>query len=98
MTAYYEIRTMSGARFLIHELGMIERTDMPFTPTMNWRVTSIRGRLMNMSVVLPENWHMFLQRNPPMLYKNGTARWVIRDFDHGTHLQWGDHLKSIREL
>lgn len=100
-TALLELTKPTGDRYLIHAEGMIQRMDMPFTPTKQWRLIGITlvtgGPMIAYKNITPE-W----LAKAELLYKNGKPRYTVVDFDHGSQRVWGntEHhgIKSLRFL
>lgn len=84
------IRTQQGHYYDIHPNGNIERRDMQFTPSGQWRALGVHeigpfGRLYGR-----EDLDVLLTR--PVTFKNGKPRFYLHDLDHGTHRIWGDGI------
>lgn len=92
MTAKFVLRTPYGDRYLIHDNGDIERTDIPgFVPSGQWKLLAIVSNMANRSEVIPFNYlSRFLSLKPDLLFKNGKPRYTVRDLDHGTMREWGN--------
>lgn len=84
------ITTPYGNRYIVHENGDIQRTDIDHEPSGQWKFRGIRNlRCSTLSIPL-ENIPEFLDRKPPLLFKNGNPRWTVMDIDHGTYREWGN--------
>ena len=86
------LTTPYGKQYRIHEEGKIERLDMPFTPTMNWRLLGIvlvtqawPGYMIPLADITPD-W----LKATELLYRNGNPRYTVVDLDHGTTRIWGN--------
>lgn len=96
-----EITTPRGDRYIIHANGDIERTDLAgFKPSGQWRLVALSHVKRREIVPLPM---LLAGKFPaPLLYKNGTPQWTVRDYDHGTIREWGNTryhgVKSIRRM
>jgi hypothetical protein len=88
-TVLFTIETPYGNRYRIHTGGMIERTDMPFTPSDSWRLLGIRHvtrrESYSLNEITPE-----LVGSLPWTYKNGNPQYTVVDLDHGTRRVWGN--------
>ena len=99
MSRKFELRTRYGDRYYIHSNGNIERTDMKFAPSGQWKVIGIQ-HVKDSRYVPFDRLSDFLASNPTMTYKNGNPQWTVRDFDHGSTRVWGNTkyhgISSIR--
>lgn len=98
-----EITTPYGDRYIIHENGDIERTDIEgFKPSGDWKMRGIRSLRCSTLLIPLEDIPAWLERKPPILFKNGHPRWTVADIDHGTYREWGNTrshgIQSIRVL
>ena len=89
----YGIMTQSGKYYIVDEENRICRLDMKFTPTSNWRCVGFREVLAfgnRGAIISPEE---LIRKD--VRFKNGKGRYVMIDYDHGTHREWGDRIVSI---
>lgn len=97
-----ELRKPNGDRYIIHDNGDIERTDIPgFKPSGQWKMLGLVGIGRKRYVPLERITREWLAENA-LRFKNGKPRWTVRDLDHGTMREWGntDHhgVASIRVI
>ena len=88
MPAILEIITPYGARYLIHEGGRIQRTDMEFAPSDTWRMLGLQHVQRREFIPFAD-----IPARLPALqltYKNGNPCYTVRDLDHGTTRPWGN--------
>ena len=91
----YGIMTESGKYYIIDEHSRINRLDMKFTPSDNWRCVGfreIRPFGNRGTIVSPAE---AIRRGTR--FKNGRGRFVLVDYDHGFYREWGDRIVSIWE-
>jgi hypothetical protein len=85
----FRLYTRYGKSYLIHDNGNIERTDMEFTPSGEWRLEGIRHVHRNefypFKDITPD-----LINSLTLLYKNGNPQYTVVDYDHGTRREWGN--------
>ena len=84
-----ELTTPYGNRYVIHEGGDVQRTDLEgFTPSGQWRMLGLQHVKRRDFIPLSEVY----ARLPSLtlLYKNGSPQYTVRDFDHGTVRVWGN--------
>ena len=89
----YGIMTESGKYYIIDEHSRINRLDMKFTPSDGWRCVGFRevlafgyrGPIISTEELIRKD----------VRFKNGKGRFVMVDYDHGTHREWGDRIVSI---
>lgn len=104
MTPRYEISTPYGDRYLIHDNGDIECTDIPgFKPSEEWQMVALVSAVSNRRIYIAfDCLSDFLATTPDWLFKNGKPRYTVRDFDHGTIGEWGNTthhgVARIREI
>ena len=95
-----EVTTMNGHRYIVHApAGYIERTDMAFTPTHQWRMVGLVETRYNRFAVPVTSLGAWINcESSPVewLYKNGKPRYTVMDYDHGSHRTWGDGIRSMR--
>lgn len=83
------ITTPYGNRYVVHENGDIQRTDLEHKPSGNWKMLGIkvvRGSLFLPLAKITQEW----LNTYPLLYKNGNPRYTVMDLDHGTRREWGN--------
>lgn len=85
------ITTPYGNRYIIHDNGNIERTDIPgFEPSGQWKLLGIKPCYGNDGFIpLAQITTGWLAANP-LTYKNGNPRYTGVDVDHGTRREWGN--------
>ena len=91
----YGIMTQSGKYYIIDEQNRINRLDMKFTPSDNWRCVGFREVLAfghRGTIISPEE---LIRKN--VRFKNGKGRFVMVDYDYGMYREWGDRIVSIWE-
>lgn len=87
----FRITTPHGDRYIVHENGIIERTDIPgFKPSGKWKFVGIEGVRSYRLFVRLDHLAEWLAGKPELLYKNGNLRYTVRDCDHGTFRSWGN--------
>jgi hypothetical protein len=101
MSRAFCISTSNGDRYYIHNNGDIERTDMSFTPSGQWRFVALAvtgpgfafGKRAN--VTLSD----LASGDVPTVYKNGSPRFTVIDYDHGTHRLWASRgITSVYKI
>ncbi len=96
-----KLLTAYGDRYIIHENGDIERTDMDHKPSGQWKLLGIQHVKSSRYIPLSDLWAINLNAFG-WLYKNGHPQWTVRDLDHGTTRVWGNTvfhgIKSIWEV
>src|SRR5436190_921639 len=104
MAAKFVLTTPYGNRYLIHENGDIERTDIPsFQPSGSWKMLALVSAVPNRREFIAfSRLSDFLNTAPELRFKNGKPRYTVRDLDHGTTREWGNTavhgVAHIREL
>jgi hypothetical protein len=96
-----EITTPHGDRYIIHADGNIERTDLPgFKCSGQWKLIALKH--VARREIIPLDMLLAGKLPAPLLYKNGSPQWTVRDLDHGSTREWGNTkhhgVKSIRVL
>ncbi len=83
------ITTPYGYRYVVHENGDIQRTDLEHKPSGNWKMLGIVPVRGGAIIPLRQITLEWLDIHP-LLYKNGNPRYTVMDLDHGTRREWGN--------
>jgi hypothetical protein len=85
----YKIVTPYGSYYRIHANGNIQRLDMEFTPSGDWKFLGLRHNTKpSLFVPFPACFEKPLPT--PLSFKNGHPQWTVEDLDHGTRRTWGN--------
>lgn len=89
MKQLFKIHRPSGSPYIVWENGDIERTDMKFTPSGNWKFLGLSHVKQNWFIPLKDITPELLS-TLPLRWKNGNPQFTGRDLDHGTTREWGN--------
>ncbi len=88
------MRDLRPAHLIVDEQYNIIRTDIPgFKASGHWKFKGLVKRLNNGPYGYSEDWAVAKiadKTMPPLIYKNGTPKFLIADLDHGTYRHQGD--------
>ncbi len=77
--------------YIIHPNGNVERTDMAFTPSGQWKMVGLVHRnAHSLANMIPLS-----QITPEWVNGHRLADYRVVDWDHGTYRSWGDKTLSI---
>lgn len=83
------ITTPYGNRYVVHENGDIQRTNLEHKPSGEWKMLGIKAVRGGAIIPLRQITLEWLAAHP-LLYQNGHPRYTICDLDHGTRREWGN--------
>lgn len=95
------IATPSGDRYVIHDNGDIERTDIAGSrPSGQWKMLGLQH--VKRREFIPMDKLADALPSLALAYKNGKPQYTVRDRDRGTMRKWGNTayhgVRSIRPI